>query len=146
MAYCTEQDLVDRKSTRVIAQVTGDSDGATIDSDKVTEAIDDFSARMDNALRVNYPSLPFDETNNFLNRLNVDGAYLLLKRDTANGWSEDHRDDWKMLNKDLEQIAQGKIDLISETEEELEARGTFTSNPRLFNRNSLSGPEDYCNG
>lgn len=145
MGYCTQQDLENRKSTEVIAELTGDPDGETIDAAKVTAAIDDFASRIDNALRVNYDLADFDATNKFLNRLNVDGAYLILAKDTVNGWSEDERDDYKLLLKDLEAIAQGSIDLKSETEEELEARGTFQTNPRLFGRNSLSGPEDYCN-
>lgn len=145
MGYCTQQDLEDRKSTRVIAELSGDPDGATVDAGKVNQAIEDFAARVDNALRVHYPDLPFDSDNKYLNRLNVDGAYLLLEKDTENGWSEDQRDDWKLLNQDLEMIAQGKIDLKSETEEEIEARGTFQTNPRLFGRNSLKGPEDTCN-
>jgi phage gp36-like protein len=142
MAYCNEQDIVDRKSARVIAELTGDPTGEIIDSEKVTGAIDDYAARINNAVRVKHPDLPFDETDKFLNRLNADGAYLLLERDTENGWSEDQRDDWKLLNQDLEMIAQGKIDLKSETAEEVTAKGTFKSNPRMFNRNSLHAPED----
>ncbi|MDZ7802373.1 phage protein Gp36 family protein [Thiohalophilus sp.] len=143
MAYCNQQDIVDRKGSERLAELTGDSTGQSINAARVTKAINEFGNRIDNAVRVNYPKLPFDETNAFLNGLNIEGAYLILERDKELGWSEDQRADWKLLEKDLEKIAQGMYDLRTETEEEVEAKGTFKSNPRLFNRNSLNGPEDH---
>jgi len=144
MPYCTEANITARKGTQRIAELTGDPSGATVDSAKVAAAIDEFAAKMDNAIRVEYPELPFDETNQYLNGLNVEGAYLLLERDKENGWSESQREEWKMLLDEIKMIAGGTVDLRTETDDEIEAQaeGTFSSNKRLFNRNSLNGVEE----
>lgn len=145
MAYCNQTDITDRKGTARIAELTGDPDGETINAPRVAKAIEGFASRMDNAIRRQYPTLPFDESNAYLNGLNIEGAYLILERDKENGWSEDQRAEWKMILKDLEDIAKGLMDLKTETAEEIEeqAEGSFSTNGRLFNRNSLNGPEDY---
>jgi phage gp36-like protein len=141
MAYCTQAHITDRKSTELIAELTGDPNGVTISSAAVTQAINEMSALIDAAVRVRYPDLPFDATNALLNGLCITGAYLILERDSRNGWSDDHREDWKLVQKALEQIASGKMDLRTETEtqEEELLKGFFSSKPRLFGRNSLSG-------
>lgn len=145
MTYCSKEDLTSRKSVERIAELTGDPEGTTVNEAAVALVIAEFGERLDAAIRVRYPSLPFDATNKYLNGLNVEGAYLLLERDSDTGWSDDQREDWKMLLDELKSIAGGKIDLRTETEEEEAAQvvGYFSTNPRLFGRNSLSG-EGSC--
>lgn len=143
MSYCTQADLESRKSTKSIAELTGDADGETVDAAKVTRVIEDFAERMNNAIRVKYPALPFDSTNKFLNGLNVEGAYLLLEKDSYDGWTEENLSSWKLILADLNAIASGKIDLKTETadEEDDHVEGTFSTRPRIFGRNSLNGVE-----
>ncbi len=141
MAYCTQQDLEDRKGTEQIAQLTGDPTGQEVDAARVTLVINEFAARVDGALRRQYPEGTFDSSNALLNGLNVEGAFLLLAKDTELGWSEDHREDWKMLLKELDKIGDGTVDLRTETEEQEQeiSEGYFSSRPRFFGRTSLSG-------
>ena len=135
MTYCTQTDITDRKGTEKIAKLTGDPSGAEIDSAKVTSAIEEFASKIDAAVRKNYPDLPFDSTHKLLNGLNIEGAYLLLERD-GRGWTDDKREEWKMIMKQVDDIAKGIIDLRSETEEQEEAmtEGFFSSNSRVFGR------------
>lgn len=144
-SYCSNQNIIDRKGLQRIAELTGDPQGETVNQARVTLVKEEFATRMNNAIRKSYPTLPFDETNAYLNGLNIEGAYLILERDKENGWSDDQRADWKLIMKDLEDIANGLMDLRTETDDEIneQAEGSFSTNGRLFNRNSLSGPEDY---
>jgi phage gp36-like protein len=143
MAYCSQSDITNRKGTELIAELTGDPVGVTINADSVTLAINEMGEILDAAVRKKYPDLPFDSSNSLLKGLNVQGAYLILERDSRSGWSDDHREDWKLLMKQVEAIANGMLDLRTETEEQEEAavEGYFSSKTRLFGRNSLSGEE-----
>ncbi|MEQ9393294.1 MAG: DUF1320 family protein [Balneola sp.] len=143
MSFCTQTDLTNRKGTKAIAELTGDPDGETVNAARVTLAIDEFAERIQAALNKQYRNIEFDETNKLLNGLNIKGAYLLLEQDSYDGWSEENREDWKLLMKDIENISSGKLDLKIETEEEEDAtvEGYFSTNPRLFGRNSLNGVE-----
>lgn len=143
MAYCTQTDIINRKGTALIAELTGDPAGVTINSSSVTDAINEISAILDAAVRRKYPDLPFDSSNSLLKGLNLQGAYLILERDSLTGWSDDHREDWKLLMKQVEAIANGTLDLRTETEEQEEASvaGYFSANRRVFHRNFLSGEE-----
>jgi phage gp36-like protein len=143
MAYCTQTDITNRKGTKLIAELTGDPAGATINTGSVTLAINEMGEILDAAVRKRYPDLPFDSSNNLLKGLNVQGAYLILERDSRSGWDDDHREDWKLLMEQVRSIANGTLDLRTETEEQEEAavEGFFSSKARLFGRNSLSGEE-----
>jgi len=143
MSFCTQTDLTNRKGVKVIAELTGDPDGETVNTARVTLAIDEFAERIQVNLNKQYRGVEFDETNKFLNGLNIEGAYLLLEKDAYDGWDEKNLEAWKLLLKDLEHIGSGKIDLKIETEEEEDAtvEGYFSTNRRVFGRNSLNGVE-----
>ena len=144
MPYCTEAQIISRKGTELIAELTGDSAGETVNSATVALAINEMSARIDAAVRKVHPDLPFDETHAYLNGLCITGSYLILERDSSSGFTEDLLELWKVTQRELDAIAAGKIDLRSETEEEAEEMvvGSFSSKPRLFGRNSLGGDYD----
>lgn len=137
VTYCTQQDIEDRKGSEKLARLAGDPSGQTIDAARVSSAIEEFAADINAAVRKRYPDLPFDATHKLLNGLNIQGAWLLLVRDGDRGWTDDDRDEWKMLLQQLKDIATGLIDLRSDTEEQEEeaAKGFFSSNRRLFGRN-----------
>lgn len=134
--YCTLQHLMDRKDEERLAKITGDGSGQTVDQMKVEGAIEDFAGYMNAELRKQYPDLPFDDTQSYLNGLNIQGAWLLLERDSDAGWSEGDREDWKMLMKQVEGLADA--DLRTETDEEQEAmtEGYFSSDRGVFGRNN----------
>lgn len=140
MAYCTIEQLKERKGEKRIAELTGDPDGTTVSEAAANQALNEFAAKMDVSIRKQYPSLPFNEEHLYLNGLNIEGAYLILERDSQRGWTDHYRADWKLLLKELEAIAAGDVDLVDRTEEEAEEYedGFFRSNRRLFGRNSLS--------
>lgn len=143
MTYCNQTDITNRKSTELIAELTGDPDGLVINAASVTLAIEEMAEMLNAVVRRRYKDLPFDGTNKLLNGLNVQGAYLILERDSRTGWSDDHREDWKLMMKQVEAIGNGTLDLRTETEEQEEATvaGYFSTNRRVFGRNFLSGEE-----
>lgn len=137
MAYCTVQHIKDRKGEHKIAQLTGDATGGTVNEPTVEEAINSFAEKMDASIRKQHPGLPFDSSNKYLRDLNIEGAYLLLERDSERGWTDEYRSDWKLLESQLKDIATGLVELKTLEGEALE--GFFSSKKRLFGRNSLSG-------
>lgn len=134
--YCTQSDIEARKGTARLAKLTGDADGVTVDAARVTSAIEEMADTLNGAVRKHYPDLPFDGTHKLLNGLNIQGAWLLLVRDSDRGWSEDDREEWKMLKAQVDDIATGLTDLRSETEEQAEemTEGYFSANDRVFGR------------
>jgi len=140
MSYCTIEHITARKGTRKVAELTGDPSGQAVDEAEVLSQIEDFAERMNSSIRVHYPDLPFGDDQLFLRGLNIEGAYLQLERDGDRGWTEDMRKEWKMLLDDLDGIAQGKKELRTLDSKSIKKKtdGFFTSNRRLFKRNSLS--------
>lgn len=134
--YCSQADLTGRKGTQRIAELTGDGSGQAVDSAKVTEAIEEFAGKINAAVRRQYQALPFDETNDLLNGLNIEGAYLLLVRDSDRGWTDADRKDWEMLKAEVRDIADGRSELRIETDVEADAmtEGYFSSNKQVFGR------------
>ena len=140
MAFCTTQHIIDSKGSDVIAQLTGDPAGATVDTAKVQAQINSFASKMEAAIRVQYPDQPFGDEQLYLRELNVEGAYLQLERNSPRGWTDDHIKRYEMLEKELDKIANGmkKLRSVSESEIKKSTDGFFSSKPRLFHRNSLA--------
>jgi phage gp36-like protein len=142
MSYCTQADLTDRYGTERIAELTRDASGASVDSTLADDAIGSMTAKIDAALRVFNDPANYDNTNDLLNDLAIEGSYLLLVKWSPGGWADEEMQQWKMVQKQLDNIADDRIRLTSETEEQKEDRieGFFSSDKRLYNRpkNSLS--------
>jgi phage gp36-like protein len=143
MSYCTIQHITDRKGTRKIAELSGDNTGQAINEPRVQSQIDSFAERMNAALRHEYPKLGFGDEQLQLRDLNVEGAYLLLERDSDRGWTEEMIKQWKMLLDDLDKIADGRMKLqtLDDQSTKKKTDGYFSSNRRLFRRNSLPNME-----
>lgn len=124
----------------MIAQLTGDPTGQSVDPAKVQLQINSFAAKMEAAIRMQYPDQPFGDEHLYLRELNVEGAYLQLERNSDRGWSEQYVKRYEMLEKELDKIAAGLKKLRSGSEAEIrkQTEGFFSSKPRLFHRNSLS--------
>jgi len=115
-AYCTVQDVKDVYDAQELASLTGDPNRATIDDEKVQLAVDDYGAYMERHVRMQHPDNPFDESDEFLNSLNAEGAYLYLKQRAEGGGDEEVRKELRDLDKVLMRIAQGELDLMDPEE------------------------------
>lgn len=116
MAYCTTDDVLQAYDQSELAGITGDSQRSTVDESKVQDAIDDFGAYMEQHVRAQHPDNPFDTTNEFLNGLNVEGAFLTLQKRSPGGTDEETRQDLKRLDSVLMRIASGKLHLMDQAE------------------------------
>lgn len=116
MAYCTAQDVQDAYPNDELASITGDADRTSIDTGKIEEAVDDYGAYMVRHVRMQHPDNPFDGSDEFLNGLNVEGAYLTLQKRTPGGGGEQVRNDLDRLDKILMRIATKDLDLMDQTQ------------------------------
>ena len=114
--YCSVQDVKDVYDYQELASLTGDPNRENIDEEKVQRAVDDYGAYMERHIRMQHPDNPFDETDEFLNSLNAEGAYLYLKQRAEGGGSEEVRKELRDLDKVLMRIAQGELDLMDPEE------------------------------
>lgn len=141
MAYCTAQDVIDAYSREQIAEVTGDPEGAEVNEGQVQRAVEDYGAQVEAHVRMQHPDDPFDATNEYLNSLNVEGAFLLLQKRTTGGMEENLQDAEERLDEVLLRIAQGELELLDD-EDEAEAEGRpdlraselTRARPRVFGR------------
>jgi phage gp36-like protein len=141
MAYCTAQDVIDAYSREQIAEVTGDAQGQAVDRGQVERAVEDYGAQVEAHVRMQHPDDPFDVTNEYLNSLNVEGAFLLLQKRTTGGMEENLQDAEERLDGVLLRIAQGELELLDD-EDEAEAEGRpdlraselTRARPRVFGR------------
>lgn len=141
MAYCTAQDVIDAYSLEQIAEVTGDAQGAEVDEGQVQRAVDDYGAHVEAHVRMQHPDNPFSEKDEYLNSLNVEGAFLLLQKRTTGGMEENLQDAEERLDEVLLRIAQGELELLDD-EDEAEAEGRpdlsaselARARPRVFGR------------
>lgn len=140
MPFCSTEHILSAKGESKIAELTGDASGQEVDEEKVQEQIDNYGSIMESAIRRQYPDQPFGQEQRHLRSLNVQGAYLLLERESDRGWTEDHIKQYQMLEKELDKIADGlrKLDSPSSAEVKKKTDGFFSSNKRLFNRNCLA--------
>ena len=129
--------LTEKYGEKRIAELSGDPQGTAINDPVVQKAIDYAASTMNVRIRVHYPAVPFDETNQYLRRLNTEGAYLELLRQRDQSLSDEHRRDFDNWMDELEQIAKGLVDLgdIADGEEEREPATFFQSDENRFGRN-----------
>jgi len=114
MAYCTDDHVLTAYGSEQLSSVTGDPHKQRVDTDKLSEAIDEYAAYIRQHVRSQHPDDPFDESHEFLRGLNVEGAFLTLQKRTPGGTSEQVRKDLQRLDKILMQIATGQIDLMDQ--------------------------------
>lgn len=82
MTYATQQDLEDRFGSQEIVELTNRAGGATIDTDVVSEALDDADATINGYLSTRY-SLPLSPVPSNLVRFAADIARYFLHEDRA---------------------------------------------------------------
>ncbi|MBE2186747.1 MAG: DUF1320 family protein [Rhodothermales bacterium] len=137
MAYCTAQDVTDAYPTDRLAEVTGDATGQAVDSTKLEAAVTDYAQVIAASARVQRPDA-FEATGHpVLKVLNVEGAYLLLKKRSSGGLDEDALKAEKRLDDQLARIASGTLRLETETTPTAEygdPANLFRGRTRLFTR------------
>ena len=139
MAYCTQDDILDQVDESVLIQLT-DPDGAAIDEDVVTRAIEDADATIDAYCQGRY-TIPLSPVPDKIRQIGVDIAiYNLFSRrgDTA---PEIRKDRHKEAIRFLEAVRDGKIRLGAATPAPANTRDTVnvSSNTRIFDRDKMSG-------
>ena len=90
MAYCTQDDILDQVDESVLIQLT-DPDGAAIDEDVVTRAIEDADATIDSYCQGRY-TIPLSPVPDKIRQISVDiTIYNLFSRrgDTAHETRKD---------------------------------------------------------
>lgn len=117
MAYCTPDDVEEAYTTQTIAELTGDAQGQSVDTEKVQRAIDTYGAHMEMHLRMQHPDNPFDIDNQYLNALNVEGAYIELQKKTPGGLDEQLQRAEKRLDDILMRIAAGQMQILDPDQE-----------------------------
>lgn len=131
--YTTLNDLNQWYGEQLIAELSRGQLDQPVDADVVNLAISAAAATIDGYLRTGYPGKEFDSSNTWLNVRNRDLAYLAMKQKVS-GLDEGEMAQEKRIYKDLEQLAHGRIDLVDETADEVQAHvGVMAkSNPSVF--------------
>lgn len=145
MAYCTIADVQDTYDARTLAQRTGDATGQTINTERLTDAVDDAAAMMEPHVRERYADHEFGVTEPYLNAINCELAYVMLARRKPGGMSDADRADLKRIQGQLRDIASGAVALDvgepDETGDTLYPADLWRSSPRLFGRHrATTGP------
>ena len=106
MAYCTAQDVEDAYGTDLIARLTGDASGQTVDTNRVDVVVQTYAGYIDQHVQMQY-DLPVDDSNGFLKGLNIEGAFVALQKQSESGADEDLRASERRLDRILQSIANG---------------------------------------
>lgn len=128
-AYCTAQDVIDAYSLEQMAEVTGDAGGETVNEAQVERAVRDYGAHVTAHVRMQYPSDPFGASHEYLNSLNVEGAFLLMQKRTTGGMEENLQDAEERLDDILLKIAEGQLDLHALSDDEATGEDETELNP-----------------
>lgn len=137
--YISQAEFIARFERARIAQLTGDPRGEDI-GDKAQDAINEFANSINASLRSVVDDIEkVDISDPYLKDLNGRGAFLIMLRDKRGGWSDDHYEQWKEINKELDKIASGKKSVML-TEGSTAYGGYFKTNKRVFGRTSYGVP------
>jgi len=109
MAYCTESDLADIKTTAELAQLADLNGDGVADSDVIAKAIDRADRLIDSYVGVKY-EVPLDTVPDTIQNCSISLTiyYLYLARGAVN---DDVREEYKAQVRWLEKIAAGRIAL-----------------------------------
>lgn len=139
--YCSIDDIKKRIPETVLAQITDDVDGITVDENTVNKAISDAQSLIDSHLRGRYTSLPLSPTPTIINSVAVDICiYDLHSRRITDELPEAIKDRYKNAVKVLENIRDGKLSIGVEPGKEPvngEYRINKTSEDRIFSKSKL---------
>lgn len=113
MAYCTVNDLKTRFSEKLIAELSSDHSGNSVDSDVVEALIADADAVIDMHLRARY-TLPFASTPQVILRISCDLVMHSLYARRSNETPEDIIEAQQRAMEMLKQIQSGDIKLGSD--------------------------------
>lgn len=139
MAYCTTQDVIDEYGTKRIAQVTGDATGQTVNTTKADKAVSSYGDFIEQHVRMQHPDNPFDTAHTFLNGLNVEGAFLRLKKASPAGLDDKGIAAERRLDRILERIADGKLSLLDADDQAAPEEHDITLSEAISSKERLFG-------
>lgn len=141
MSYATAQDLHDRYPTKLLARLTGDVKGETVDDDRLTTALDDASSEVDTFLQDRY-TLPLATVPKVLVRVVCDIAVYRLEAMMPQQDVKDVHERYQANIGWLGMVRDGKVNLgLDEADAGVPEHETpETSGPdRVFSRDTLRG-------
>lgn len=139
MAYSTQDDILEQIDEAVLIQLT-DPDGAAIDADVVTRAIEDADATIDSYCQGRY-TVPLSPVPDKIRQISVDIAIYNLFSRRGDAAPEVRKDRHKEAVRFLERVSDGKIKLGAATPAQSNTPDTvnISSNDRIFDRDKMSG-------
>jgi len=152
MSYCTEADIKSLLIPEtILAQLTDDSAGTTVDSAKVTDAITKADALIDGSLRYKYSGeLPLSPIPELIESLSIAIAayYLYRRRHDHEGIPEPITEGYKDAKETLKLIRKGELDpgiLAAGTNVGQSYRTNKVAADRIFDEDKMdnfySGPD-----
>lgn len=136
MAYCTQQDLIDRFTEARLLQIADADNDETLDADRITKAITDAAALIDSYLGVVY-DLPLASTPEVLAHTNADMAFFRLHEDAPEAVKDANKAaiDW------LKNVSAGraKIDIGGDVAAPAGNAVQFSGPEPVFTRDKLKG-------
>lgn len=141
MAYCTQQDLVDRLGEPTLIEVTDlERTTGSVHADRVARACEDAAAEIDSYARARYP-VPFEPVPAAIKRIAIDLAVYALF--SARGFAEDSGDK-AVVDKHraavdfLKMLARGHVTIGVPTP--AKDQGAVVDGPdRVFTRSDMEG-------
>jgi phage gp36-like protein len=139
MSYSAKADILEQLDESVLIQLT-DPDGAAVDDDVVTRAIEDADATIDAYCQGRY-TIPLSPVPDKIRHLSVDIAIYNLFSRRGDAAPEVRKDRQKEAIRFLEKVSTGTIRLGAATPALANTRDTvnIASNTRLFDRDKMSG-------
>ena len=143
MPYSSQTDIEQRLTAQVVASLTDDSGGSSLDSAKLVDVISDADSLINSYLRSRY-SVPFvTDVPKLVVRLSADLAiYFLFQRKYDTDMPETIRFRYTDAVKTLESIQSGRMHLddvpASESEVPAQVMTNKTAEDRMFTKQLLS--------
>jgi len=139
MPYSIQDDILEQIDESILIQLT-DPDGAAIDEDVVTRAIEDADATIDSYCQGRY-TVPLSPVPDKIRQISVDIAMYNLFSRRGDAAPEVRKDRHKEAIRFLERVSDGKITLGAATPAQSNTPDTvnISSNDRIFDRDKMSG-------
>jgi len=142
MAYCTEQDILDRFEDQEIIELTNDTPGATqVGNTVISKAISDAEAEI-NGYCERWYTIPLSPVPQLVTKLCIDIAiYNIYSRRTQMVIPEAVSERYKNAVRMLQSIGKQNILLGADTTNPVKASalGVFQANDRVFTKDNLKG-------
>jgi phage gp36-like protein len=140
LAYCTQTDIAPKNLTETqLIQLTDDDNTGSVDSTKVTEAIEKADAVIDGYCAQRY-TVPFTDVPPIIEAISVDIAIYNLYSRRVGTMPDIRKNKYENAIKMLKDIEAGRISLgVPAPSENPSRKGSFQKNDRIFMREDMEG-------